>query len=97
MGTPNASSFSSPKTPDRYAKRWGDTLEGPKTTSLLPHRVNKKCCHEQTNGNANGNLDHGCCNVKDDRVQTIGGGLLVISWCHLDDNVVHLHRHLLSL
>ena len=60
-------------------KKTGDTLEGPKTASLLAHRVDKKCSHEQTDGDTDGNLDHGRCDVEDDRVQTVGGCLLAIN------------------
>lgn len=68
-----------PKTPYRYAEEdKGDTLEGPETTSLFAHGVDKKCCHEQADGDTDGDLNHGGCDIEDDGVQTIRGCLSIV-------------------
>lgn len=50
----------------------GYTLEGPQATASFTHWIDQKCRHEQANGDTDGDLNHGSCDVENNGVQTIG-------------------------
>lgn len=53
----------------------GNTLECPQAAASLAQRVHKQCCHEETNGQTDCDLDHGRSDVEHNSVETVRGCL----------------------
>jgi hypothetical protein len=63
----------------------GYTLECPEAAPPLAHRVHEKRCHEETDSQANSNLNHRSCDVKDNGVEAVGRCLWHDQHMSLDD------------